>query len=33
VLLNSGTVTDLRQSVDRLHEQYLRLAKNNADAE
>jgi dephospho-CoA kinase len=32
VLLNGGTVTDLRQSVDRLHEQYLRLAKNNADA-
>lgn len=28
VLLNSGTVTDLRQSVDRLHEQYLRLAKS-----
>ena len=27
VLLNSGTVTDLRQSVDRLHERYLRLAE------
>jgi dephospho-CoA kinase len=26
VLLNSGTVTDLRQAVDRLHERYLRLA-------
>jgi dephospho-CoA kinase len=26
VILNSGTVTDLRQSVDRLHERYLRLA-------
>jgi dephospho-CoA kinase len=27
VLLNSGTVTDLRQAVDRLHERYLRLAQ------
>ena len=27
VLLNGGTVTDLRQSVDRLHERYLRLAQ------
>jgi dephospho-CoA kinase len=27
VLLNAGTVTDLRQAVDRLHEQYLRLAE------
>ena len=26
VLLNTGTVTDLRQGVDRLHERYLRLA-------
>jgi len=26
VLLNAGTVTDLRQGVDRLHEKYLRLA-------
>jgi dephospho-CoA kinase len=26
VLLNDGTVTDLRQGVDRLHENYLRLA-------
>jgi dephospho-CoA kinase len=27
VLLNSGSVTDLRQGVDRLHERYLRLAE------
>jgi dephospho-CoA kinase len=27
VLLNAGTVRDLRQAVDRLHEQYLRLAE------
>jgi dephospho-CoA kinase len=27
VLLNSGSVADLRQAVDRLHEQYLHLAK------
>jgi dephospho-CoA kinase len=27
VLLNAGTVTDLRQAVDRLHAQYLRLAE------
>jgi dephospho-CoA kinase len=27
VLLNTGTVTDLRQAVDHLHEQYLRLAE------
>jgi dephospho-CoA kinase len=27
VLPNVGTVTDLRQAVDRLHEQYLRLAQ------
>ena len=27
VLSNTGTVTDLRQAVDRLHERYLRLAK------
>jgi dephospho-CoA kinase len=26
VLLNAGTVTDLRQSVDRLHERYLKLS-------
>jgi dephospho-CoA kinase len=27
VLQNTGTVTDLRQAVDRLHERYLRLAE------
>jgi dephospho-CoA kinase len=27
VLLNNGTVTDLRQEVDHLHKQYLRLAE------
>jgi dephospho-CoA kinase len=27
VLLNSGTVTDLRQAVDHLHERYLRLTE------
>ena len=27
VLLNTGTVADLRQAVDRLHEQYLQLAQ------
>jgi dephospho-CoA kinase len=27
VLLNAGTVTDLRQAVDRLHERYLKLAE------
>jgi len=27
VLLNSGTVTDVRQAVDRLHQKYLRLAE------
>jgi dephospho-CoA kinase len=30
VLLNSGTVTDVRQAVDRLHERYLRLAAGGA---
>jgi dephospho-CoA kinase len=30
VLLNSGTVTDLRQAVDRLHDNYLRLAAAGA---
>jgi dephospho-CoA kinase len=30
VLLNTGSVADLRQAVDRLHEQYLQLAKNSA---
>ena len=28
VLSNTGTVTDLRQAVDRLHERYLRLAQD-----
>jgi dephospho-CoA kinase len=27
VLMNSGTVTELRQAVDRLHQRYLRLAE------
>lgn len=27
VLLNAGTVTDLRQAVDRLHERYLQMAE------
>ena len=30
VLSNSGTVADLRQSVDRLHEQYLQLAQTSS---
>jgi dephospho-CoA kinase len=30
VILNSGTVTDLRQAVARLHEKYLRLAAAGA---
>jgi dephospho-CoA kinase len=30
VLLNSGSVADLRQAVDHLHEQYLQLAKSSA---
>ena len=30
VLPNSGTVTDVRQAVDRLHERYLRLARSGA---
>ncbi len=29
VLLNTGSVADLRQAVDRLHEQYLQLAKSS----
>ena len=29
VLFNSGTVADLRHAVDRLHEQYLQLAKSS----
>jgi dephospho-CoA kinase len=27
VLLNAGTVTDLRQAVDHLHQRYLQLAE------
>ena len=30
VLLNSGTVAELRQAVDRLHEKYLQLAQTSA---
>jgi dephospho-CoA kinase len=30
VLLNTGTVAELRQSVDRLHEQYLQLAQTSS---
>jgi len=30
VLLNTGSVADLRQAVDRMHEQYLQLAKSSA---
>jgi dephospho-CoA kinase len=30
VLLNAGSVADLRQAVDHLHEQYLQLAKSSA---
>jgi dephospho-CoA kinase len=30
VLLNAGTVAELRQSVDRLHEQYLQLAQTSS---
>jgi dephospho-CoA kinase len=29
VLLNTGSVADLRQAVDRLHEQFLQLAKSS----
>jgi dephospho-CoA kinase len=29
ILPNTGTVTDLRQAVDRLHERYLHLAQQN----
>jgi dephospho-CoA kinase len=32
VLLNTGSVTELRQGVDRLHERYLRLAEMNPSA-
>jgi dephospho-CoA kinase len=31
VLLNAGTVADLRQAVDRLHEQYLQRAGTSTD--
>ncbi|HSZ09716.1 MAG TPA: dephospho-CoA kinase [Steroidobacteraceae bacterium] len=31
VLVNAGTVADLRQSVDRLHEKYLHLAQTSPD--
>jgi dephospho-CoA kinase len=30
VLLNAGTVAELRQAVDRLHEQYLQLAQTSS---
>ena len=30
VLLNAGSVAELRQAVDRLHEQYLRLAQSSS---
>jgi dephospho-CoA kinase len=30
VLLNAGSVAELRQSVDRLHEQYLQLAQSSS---
>jgi dephospho-CoA kinase len=30
VLLNTGTVAELRQNVDRLHEQYLQLAQTSS---
>jgi dephospho-CoA kinase len=33
VLRNSGSVADLRQSVDRLHEQYLQLAQTSPSPE
>jgi dephospho-CoA kinase len=33
VLQNAGTVTDLRQAVDRLHERYLRLAEIQSSGE
>ena len=32
VLLNAGTVTELRQAVDRLHERYLELAANLSES-
>jgi dephospho-CoA kinase len=33
VLLNAGSVADLRQAVDRLHEQYLRLAQSSSGSQ
>jgi dephospho-CoA kinase len=30
VLSNTGTVAELRQAVDRLHEKYLRLAQTSS---
>jgi dephospho-CoA kinase len=30
VLLNTGSVAELRQAVDRLHEQYLQLAQTSS---
>src|ERR1700722_4584146 len=33
VLLNTGTVSELRQAVDRLHERYLRLAEIQSSGE
>lgn len=32
VLLNSGSVAELRQAVDRLHEQYLQLAQTSSSS-
>ena len=32
VLLNSGTVAELRQTVDRLHEKYLQLAQTSSSS-
>jgi dephospho-CoA kinase len=32
VLLNTGTVAELRQAVDRLHEQYLQLAQTSSSS-
>jgi dephospho-CoA kinase len=32
VLLNSGTVAELRQAVDKLHEQYLQLAQTSSSS-
>ena len=32
VILNSGTVAELRQAVDRLHEKYLQLAQTSSSS-